>query len=80
LTKWRTGKKSPMRASHDSSSSGKNTPEMKRTGKRMPLTIAGAASALGTTPEMAMPSAAKVMAPTSSDTSSAGQCPGNSKS
>ena len=49
LMKWRTGNTSAIFAGIDSGGTTKNVPEMNTIGKSTPLTIAGAASALGMT-------------------------------
>ena len=66
LLKCRTGKKSATRVSHSGASAvSMKTPEMNNRGRIEKFTIAGAASALGTTDVMASPSAENVAAPTS---------------
>jgi hypothetical protein len=68
--KCRTGKTSPTSLTQLGASSpiGMNTPDRNSSGRMIALTIGGPASAFGTMPETASPSAAKHPAPMTSDT------------
>ena len=57
---------------------GKNVPEMNTIGRNTPLTIAGAASALGIAIVIAMPSAQNASAPTPIVADAAPMCCGTS--
>src|ERR1700676_2595079 len=76
LMKWRTGNTWAICASTEVSGTGKNVPEMNTIGRKTPLTIAGAASALGMTMVMAIPSAQNDSAPTATATAAARMCAG----